>query len=367
MESAMTTKTNATGTPTMDQQKMEAFVGKVLGDTSATMATAFAIIGDRLGLFKDLAAHGPATSAELAARTGINERYAREWLGGMATAGYLEYEPAAGRFTLPPEHVPALAQETGPVFFGGAHQMLPDLLARLDEVVDAFRHGGGVPQTAYGAGLWDGLERFSGSWFENLLLPQWLPAMPDVQAALERGALVADVGCGRGRALVKLAQEYPRSRYVGYDVFEPSVVLARSHAEAAGVADRVRFETLDVSRGLPDSFDVIFTFDVVHDAVDPRGLLRAIRRALRAEGIYVCLDTNCSDKLEENQGPLGTLFHGFSVLYCMTTSLAGGGEGLGTLGLHEPMLRQLCSEADFAGVRRVDIENPFNSLYEVRA
>src|SRR5260370_6098753 len=130
---------------------------------------------------------------------------------------------------------------------------------------------------------------------------------------------------------------------------------ARSDAEAAGVGDRVRFETLDVSRGLPDSFDVIFTFDVVHGAVHPRGLLRAIRRALRPEGIYVCLDINCSDKLEENHGPLGTLFHGFSVLYCLTTSLAGGGEGLGTLGLHEPMLRELCSEADFAGVRRVDI------------
>ena len=169
--------------------------------------------------------------------------------------------------------------------------------------------------------LFRSLERFSAGWFENLLLQQWIPAMPDVRAHLERGADVADVGCGRGRALIKLAQAFPRSRYVGYDVFGPAIEDANANARAAGVTDQVRFEERDISTGLPAEFDVITTFDVVHDAVDPLGLLQSIRRAMRRGGVYVCLDVNCSDKLEENVNPLGALFHGFSMFYCMTTSL----------------------------------------------
>ncbi len=275
-------------------------------------------------------------------------------------------DSSSERFTLPPEHAPALAQESGPFFFGGVYQMFPALTSVLDLVTEAFRRGGGVSQTAYPADMWDGLERFSAGWFENLLLQQWVPAMPDVQAHLERGADVADVGCGRGRALVKLAQAFPRSRYVGYDVFGPTVTRATERAQAAGVADRVRFEECDVSAGLPQQFDVIATFDVVHDSVDPLGLLRSIRRALRPDGVYVCLDINCSDKLEDNANPLGAMFHGFSVLYCMTTSLSHGGAGLGTLGFHEPKVRELCAEAGFSNVRRVPLENPFNNLYEVK-
>jgi SAM-dependent methyltransferase len=211
--------------------------------------------------------------------------------------------------------------------------------------------------------MWDGLERFTNMWFENLLTQQWLPAMPDVQAKLERGAQVADVGCGRGRALIKLAQAFPNSRYMGYDVFGPTIERATANARAVGVADRVRFAQRDVSKGLPEQYDVITTFDVVHDAVDPAGLLRTDGIT---DGIYVCLDINCSEKLEENSGPLGAMFYGFSVLYCMTTSLAGGGMGLGTLGFHEPKVRELCTEAGFSSVRRVPLDNPFNSLYEIK-
>lgn len=352
--------------PNVDQAKAEAFVGKVLGDTSGMTVTVLAAIGDRLGLFKDLAANGPATSAQLAARTSINERYAREWLGGMTSAEYLEYDPATSRFTLPPEHEPALAQEGGPMFFGGVHQMAIGLVGPLDQLTEAFRHGGGVSQSAYDDNWWDGMERFTAGWFNNLLVQEWLPAMPDVQTRLERGADVADIGCGRGQALIKLAQAFPDSRYVGYDAFEPTIAKAIANAQAAGVADRVSFQHLDASQGLPEQYDVITTFDVVHDAVDPRALLRAIRQALRPDGIYVCLDINCSDKLEENVGPLGAFFHGASVLYCMTTSLAHDGEGLGTLGFHEPKVREYCAEAGFGSVRLVPLENPFNLLYEVK-
>lgn len=353
-------------TPSIDPTRQEAFIGTALNHTSGTMTTLLAVMGDRLGLFKNLAEQGPATVNELAARMKLNERYTREWLGGMATAGYLDYETSTGRFTLPPEHVAVLAQENGPLFFGGIYQMLPAQVGVLDQVCSAFTKGGGVPQASYTEDMWDGLERFTAGWFENLLLPQWIPAMPDVEAHLERGADVADVGCGRGRALIKLAQKFPRSRYVGYDAFGPTVERATANARAAGVGDRVRFEERDVAKGLPAEFDVITTFDVVHDAVDPLGLLQSIRRALRPGGAYVCLDINCSDKLEENKHPLGAMFHGVSMLYCMTTSLAHGGAGLGTLGFHEPKVRELCKESGFSVVRKVPLENPFNNLYEAK-
>jgi len=350
---------------TVDQAKTEAFLGKVLTDTSGLTTTILASIGDRLGLFKHLA-QAPATSAELAARAEINERYAREWLGAMASAGYLEYDTQSQRFTLPAEHLPVLAQEDGPFFLGGMHQMLVGMIGPLNHLIQAFQHGGGVPQSAYDHNLWDGLERTTAGGFEHLLIPVWLPAMPEVEAKLEQGALVADVGCGRGRALIKLALAFPRSRYIGYDSFEPTIAQATAAAVAAGVADRVRFEHRDVSTGLPEQYDVITTFDVIHDAIDPRGLLRTIRQGLRADGRYVCLDINCAEQLEGNAGPLGSLFYGFSVLYCMTTSLSGHGEGLGTVGLPEGKLQELGAEAGFNKVRRVPIENPFNNLYELQ-
>jgi len=352
---------------TIDQAKADAFVGKVLADTAALAVTTLASIGDRLGLFKNLAEQGPATSEELAERGHINERYAREWLSAMASAGYLEYDPASRRFTLPPEHVPVLAQEGGPVFFGGVQEEIVGLAGPVNQLMQAFRSGGGVPMEAYDPSAWEGIARFTSSWFENLLVPVWLPAMPDVLAKLERGAQVADVGCGHGKALIKLAQTYPQSRYVGYDNFGPFIQQAKANAEAAGVADRVRFEDRDVSAGLPEQYHVITTFDVVHDAVNPRGLLQAIRNALQPGGRYVCLEINCSDKLEENIGLLGAFFYSCSVRYCMTTSLAHHGEGLGTAGIPESKMRELCSGAGFSNVRRVPMENPFNILYEVTA
>jgi 2-polyprenyl-3-methyl-5-hydroxy-6-metoxy-1,4-benzoquinol methylase len=163
-----------------------------------------------------------------------------------------------------------------------------------------------------------------------------------------------------------MAETYPSAHYVGYDVFPPSIERASANAKAARVDDRVSFRQLDPSQELPEQYDVITTFDVIHDAADPLGLLRTIRQALNPDGIYVCLDINCSDKLEENAGPLGAMFHGFSVFYCMTTSLANGGAGLGTVGLPEPKVRELCAQAGFSSVRRVLLENPFNNLYEIR-
>jgi 2-polyprenyl-3-methyl-5-hydroxy-6-metoxy-1,4-benzoquinol methylase len=351
---------------TIDQAQVEAFAGKVLGDCAGVTNTALASIGDRLGLFKILDASGPLTSAELATQAEVNERYTREWLAALASAGYLTYDPTTARFTLPAEHAVVLAQDAGPVFLGGGQQQVIGLLGTLDAVTSAFRTGGGVPIADFKADTWDGLARLSATWVDNQLIQTWLPILPDVQNRLERGATLADVGAGYGRAIITLAQAFPRSRFVGYDINENSVERAREEAERAGVSDRVRFERLDIAMGLPEQYDIITSFDVIHDTVDPRGTLRAIRQALEPDGIYLCVEINGSAHLEENAGPMGALLYGISVLFCMTQSLAAHGEGLGTFGMPEPKVREMCAEAGFGEVRRAPIEDPFNCLYEIR-
>jgi SAM-dependent methyltransferase len=349
----------------MDENRAAEFTGRVLADTAATATTVLAALGDRMGLFRRLAADGPATSGELASRAGLSERYVREWLGGMLAAGYLTYDDAQQRYALPPEHVPTLAAEPGPAFFGGVQQELVGAIQRFHQVADCFRDGTGVRAADLHPDVWAGTSRFTAQWHQNMLVQQWLPLAPDILARLRDGARVADVGCGTGQALIALARAFPKVTGVGYDTQPPVVERARQAAAEAGVADRVSYEVLDVAAGLPDSFDVITTFDVVHDAVDPLGLLRAVRDALRPGGRYLCLEVNCSDRVTDNTGPIAALLFGFSILYCMTTSLAEGGEGLGTLGLPEPALRELAAKAGFSGFRHIEMDNPFNSLYEL--
>jgi 2-polyprenyl-3-methyl-5-hydroxy-6-metoxy-1,4-benzoquinol methylase len=356
----------ATEPSALDEARVEAFAGQVIGDFAGAMTTLLTAIGDKLGLFRELAANGPATSQELAARAAMDERYAREWLHALHAAGYLDHDAATGRFVLPAEHAPVFADEGGALFMCGGYQEFLGALGVVPQIVDAFRSGGGVPQSAYSDDFWTGLGRFTAGWHENLLVQQWIPAVPGLQARLESGCRLADVGCGQGLALIRLAQAFPASTFVGYDAFEGSLAGATEAAERAGVADRVRFELLDATAGLPETFDVITTFDVIHDAVDPAGLLTAIRGGLADDGDYLLLDINCADDPLENVGPLAALFYGFSVTYCMTTSLAHGGEGLGTCGLPPAKARELCAQAGFSRFDLVPLENPFNNLFHVR-
>jgi SAM-dependent methyltransferase len=350
----------------VDNAAVEAFAGKALGDLAGLMTTLFCVVGDRLGLFVALADGGPATSAALGARAGVEERYVREWLHGLSAVGYLEHDREDSTFSIPAAHAPVLAQEGGLWFFGGVYQEVVGTLPVIEKVIEAFRTGGGAAQSDYGPDLWAGMERFTGAWFDHLLVPVWLPAMPEIARRLQEGANLADVGCGAGRALVRLAQEYPRSRFTGYDTFEGQLERARANAAAAGVADRVRFELVDATRGLPEGHDLITTFDVVHDAVDPVGLVRSIKDALANDGRYVMLEINCADDPADNAGPLAATFYGFSLFYCMTTSLAHDGAGLGTCGMPEAAVRRLAADAGFAEVTRVPVDNPFNVLYELR-
>jgi 2-polyprenyl-3-methyl-5-hydroxy-6-metoxy-1,4-benzoquinol methylase len=349
----------------LDTDRAAAFTARVLGDTSAATTVVLAALGDRLGLFASLATDGPATSDELAARTGTDERYVREWAAGLVAAGYLDRDPVDGRIALPAEHAPTLAEEAGPAFLGGVHQELLGAFQRYHRVADAFRTGGGVAPEDLHEDVWLGTERFTAAWHRNLLIPQWLPLMPEVLGRLRAGARVADVGCGAGHAAVALANAFPSCTVVGYDAHAPVVERAHALAAEAGVADRVSFAALDAAAGLPERFDVITTFDVLHDAVDPQRMLRAIHDALDPDGVHVCLEINCADHSADNIGPIATLLYGFSVLYCMTTSLAHGGAGLGTMGLPPARLRELARRAGFARVRQVEMDNPFNILYEL--
>lgn len=346
-----------------DAQAVEQFAGRALTDVAGAMATLLCIVGDRLGLFAALDA-GAASAAELAARAGVNERYTLEWLRGLAAAGYLEQQE--DRWILPPAHAPVLAREGGVAFLGGGYHELGGMLPALERVVESFRGGGGVPQAAYTDDAYVGMARFTAPWVDHGLLETWLPLLPQLRSRLENGIHWADVGCGAGHAVIRLAQEFPRSTFAGFDAFPAQIERARAAADAAGLADRISFEIADASDGLPGRWDVISTLDVVHDAVDPAALLAGIRRSLADDGTYLWLEINCADNHADNRGPLATVLYGFSLLYCMTTSLAHGGAGLGTCGCPPAVVEALGHEAGFGSVRELPIENPINRLYELR-
>ena len=350
----------------VEEAKVQDFMKKVAADTSGLAMTVMAALGDRLGLFKDLAANGSAVASDFAKRTGINEHYAKEWLAGMTSAGYLEYDPTSQLFTLPPEHRPVLSHEEGPFFIGGTHQMILGMLTIVELLEGAFRSGKGIPMAAYGSNTWEGMERDMIGIYKAKLLQEWIPAMPDVQAMLERGAHVADIGCGGGRTLIMLAKAFPKSRYVGIDIFKPLIERAKSNAEIAGVSDLIEYKVLDASLALPDRYNLITTFDVIHET-NPLRMLRAIRKSLTPDGRYVCLDVKCEKALEDNINPLAALRYGFSLLFCMSISLANGGEAHGTMGLPEEKIKQLCLDAGFSSVRLVPLETSNHNLYEARA
>lgn len=356
----------ATDTTRPDPATLEGFVDGVLDDVKGHQAAVMAALGDHLGLFRGLA-QGPATSPELAGRTGLSERYVREWLAGMTAAGYVAYEPSNATFRLTPEQAAVLADDTSPVGLGGLFHEMAAAWKVFDDVKEAFRSGGGVTLDRYPDAWWDGMERFTGTWFHNLLLQEWVPAADGIEATLSAGGHVADVGCGRGRALIEILGSYPRATAVGYDLSEAQLDGARRNAEQAGVADRVRFEQRDAAAGLDDRFDVVTAFDVAHDLVDPDGVFRSVREALKPGGSFLLLDFKVGDRLEDNITRNGVLFYGFSLTYCLPTSLAHDGEGLGTCGLPEREVRARLDKAGFSATDVVPLDNPFNVLYQAKA
>jgi len=352
---------------TFDKAKAKAFTSKAIADLAGTVATRMCAIGDRLGLISAIDRNGPIDAAKLAEACSIDERYAREWLQAMAAAGYLEVNRDTGRYTLPVEHRALLCDPASPLYQGGMWEMMTHAMAPFEAQIEAFRSGGGIPQSHFHPNLYEGMRRSSGLRYDNFLLSKWVPEMPDLVRMLERGVSVADVGCGNGTALMRLAEAFPNSHFVGFDAFPPQVEGANEQARAHALDARVGFEVLDAAEGLPRQFDVITTFDVIHDMARPREALRNIREHLAEGGIYVMQEITAADSPYDNLGPQATLKYGMSIGYCMTTSLASGGEGLGTLGMPERVVIDLCHEAGFGPVRKLACSNDFVSLYEIRA
>ena len=348
----------------LDRKRVQEFARKVFGFYTSGLLTLMVEIGYRTGLF-EAAARGPATSEELALRAGMQERYVREWLSALTTGGVFEYDPATRRFTLPPEHATCL---TGPSSrnLAPASQSLQMLARRVPRVIDCFRRGGGVSYAEYQP---DFTEAQDASWrrlYDGLLIKGFLPLAPGLPGRLAAGIRVADIGCGTGHAINLMAREYPRSTFVGYDLGRTAIERARAEALEMGLVN-ARFEVMDATRLVPDApFDLITSFDAIHDQRDPSTALRRIRGALAPGGLYFMLEPKASSRLEDNVGqPFTAYMYGMSVMHCMTVSLAENGAGLGTA-WGEQLARTLLAEAGFSSVDVVDAPGPQNSVYLCR-
>jgi|SRR5208283_4071361 len=349
----------------LDLEKAKQVAQTVVGDVATVVHGALCYIGDRMGLFKAMMDAGPLTVEQLAAKSELNARYVREWLGAMAAAHYVEYDVGADTYLFTPEYAAALADEDSPFFIGSYFQMAQAAVTVAPKVAEAFKSGKGVTQAEYPPSFFEAAERNSRTRYLHKLLRKWIPAMPQVVEVLKAGGTGADVGCGGGRAAIMIAQAFPTARMVGYDVHAESVERARRNAQTAGVADRVTFEVANGAQLPTDKFDFVSTFDVVHDAVDPLGLMAGIRHALKPEGTYLVQEVNVSDQVGENLRPMGKMVYSVSTLYCMTTSLAHGGAGIG-VAMGERKARELATGAGFSRFTRLPIKDDFAILYELR-
>jgi 2-polyprenyl-3-methyl-5-hydroxy-6-metoxy-1,4-benzoquinol methylase len=350
----------------IDREKAKQVALQIMADVATAMHGAMNFIGDRLGLFKAMKDAGPLMVEELAAKTGLDQRYLQEWLNSMVAAQYLEYDAARHTYLLTPEYAVALADEGSAYFVGSYFQVVQAAMSVAPKVAEAFRTGGGITQAEYPPWMFEATERNSLPRYQFKLARKWIPAMPQAVERLQRGGVAADVGCGGGRAAILMAQAFPNSRVFGFDLHAESIERARRNAAAAGLADRVTFEVANGTQLPTGKFDLVTTFDVVHDSVDPVGLMSSIRRSLTPGGTYLVQEINVSSKVEENVKPMGKLIYSVSTLYCMTTSLAHGGAGIGAA-MGEPKARELAAASGFAHFRKLPIEDEFAVLYELMA
>lgn len=354
-----------TDRPAVDEAKLQALVGKAIGDLGATLSTAMISIGDRLGLFKALASGGAATPAELAARTATVERYVREWLAAAAAGAYVEYDPESGRFSLSPEQQIALADETSPYCVLGGFESILAATRAEPMIAERFRTGGGYPYGEHDARLFEGGERFFGPGYVAQLAAAWIPALDGVEPKLSAGARVADVGCGHGASTLAMARAFPASTYVGYDNHPPSIVRASELAAQAGLSDRVRFEIATAADFPGDGYDLVAHFDSFHDLGDPLGAARRVRTALKPDGTWMIVEPRAGDRLEENFNPIGRLFYGASTLICTPHALSEGGETPLGAQAGEARIQAIIETAGFRQFRRAT-ETPINMVLEAR-
>jgi SAM-dependent methyltransferase len=349
----------------IDEARLNEFLHQFVGDLGATVHAANVVIGDKLGLYKGLAAAGPSTPAELAERTGTSPRYVAEWLAGQAAGGYVAYDAGGGRYRLTEEQAFTLADEQSPAFLPGAFQLACATVRDEPRIAEAFRSGEGVGWHEHNPDVFTGCERFFRPGYAANLASAWIPALDGVEAKLEAGARVADVGCGHGASTVLMARAWPSSTFVGFDYHADSIEQARKRAADAGVEDRCRFEVA-LARDYPGAgYDLVATFDSLHDMGDPVGAAEHVLGSLAPDGTWMIVEPAAGDRVEDNLNPVGRAYYGFSTLLCVPHSLSQEvGAALGAQA-GEPGIRQVVTTAGFSRFRRA-AETPFNLVFEAR-
>ena len=349
----------------VSEAKLQEFLGKVVGDVGAAMSAALVIIGDRLGLYRAMAASGPLTPADLARRTETNERYVREWLNAQAAGGYVTYDPASGSYALPPEQAMALADESSPAFVPGLFQVTQAMWNGEPTIEDNFRTGKGLEWGHQHPCLFEGTERFFRSGYIGNLTSAWLPALDGVEQKLRAGARVADVGCGLGASTILMAKAFPRSTFFGFDYHAESIAMAEQRAREAGVHDRVDFRVAKATEFPGKDYDLIAHFDCLHDMEDPVGAARWARQAIAKDGTWLIVEPFASDKAEENHNAVGRVFYSASTMLCVPHSLAHRGPALGAQA-GEARLRDVVVKGGGFGRFRRATQTPFNLVLEAR-
>jgi SAM-dependent methyltransferase len=348
----------------VDNDKVMEFLGRFVGDLGATAAAGNVVVGHRLGLYRALAA-GPATAAELAERTGCNPRYLAEWLRGQAAGGYVFYERSTRRFAMTEEQAFCLADPNGPIYLPAAFLLALGALRAEPHITDAFRSGDGWGWHAHHEDVFLGCEGFFRPGYIANLVPSWIPALDGVEDKLQSGARVADIGCGLGASSVILAQAYPRSTVAGSDYHDRSIELARKRAADVGVGERTSFEVATAQTFSGTGYDLVTSFDCLHDMGDPVGAARHVRDALAADGTWLVVEPAAGDAVEDNLNPVGRMYYSFSTFLCVPNGLSQpGGYALGAQA-GEAAIRQVVSDAGFTRFRRA-AETPFNLVFEVR-
>jgi SAM-dependent methyltransferase len=348
----------------VDEARLNEFVGRFVSDLGATGAAGNVVIGHRLGLYRALA-EGPATPEELAERADCHPRYLAEWLCGQAAGGYVNYDPADGRFGMTEEQAFALADPNGSLYVPGAFLLAVGMLRAEPRITEAFRTGAGLGWHEHDTDVFTGCELFFRPGYLANLASSWIPALDGVVDRLIAGGRVADVGCGLGASSVLLAQAYPRTRIVGSDYHDRSIELARKRAAGAGVADRVSFETASAQTFSGSGYDLVTTFDCLHDMGDPLGAARHVREALTTDGTWMIVEPAAGDRVEDNLNPVGRVYYCGSTFLCVPNGLSQpGGYALGAQA-GESAIRQVVTDAGFTRFRRA-AETPFNVVYEVR-
>jgi 2-polyprenyl-3-methyl-5-hydroxy-6-metoxy-1,4-benzoquinol methylase len=352
-------------TPSIDEQKLEQFMGRFVQDMGAAATAPLVVIGDKLGLYKAMADGTPVTPAELAERTDCRERYVREWLCQQAASGYVEYDATDGTFRLPPEQALALAHDDSPAFIPGAFQLIAAIVKDEPHITERFRSGEGFGWHEHDHDLFEGTERFFRPGYLANLVASWLPSLDGVVEKLEAGARVADIGCGHGASTILMAQAFPASTFVGTDYHEGSIEAARRAAERAGVADRITFEASSAKALAGGPYDLVCVFDALHDMGDPVGAARQVRSQLADDGTWLVVEPFAGDAIEDNLNPVGRVFYAGSTMLCTPASLSQEvGLALGAQA-GEQRLAEVLHEGGFSRVRR-SAETPFNIVLEVR-